>query len=130
MILALRTDSPTAELILLDDSYHPIAEVQWRADRQLAQELLGKIQELLHAHSTDMKGLTGLIGYRGPGSFTGLRIGLTVMNTLAYGLGVPIVGAQTEEWVEQGCRRLSAGDNDQIVLPEYGAEARITLPKK
>lgn len=130
MILCLKTDAPQAQLVLLDASGKPLADEAWQADRRLADELLGHLQDFLKQHGTSFTELTGLIVYKGPGSFTGLRIGITTMNTIAYALSIPIVGVTGEQWMKVGGERLQAGDSDKIVLPHYGAEARITPPKK
>jgi len=130
VILAIRTDSPLAILCLLDADGKVLQQEQWQADRQLAKELLGKLEALLQTQQTSWNDVRGLIVYRGPGSFTGLRIGITVMNTIAYAQSIPIVGVMGENWREEGVQRLAAGENDKVVLPEYGAEARITKPRK
>lgn len=129
MYFALRTDSPQAELYLYDGEQR-IAHELWQADRRLALELLGHIETFLAAADKTFADLDGLVVFRGPGSFTGLRIGITVMNTVSYAQTIPIVGASGDDWLSQGIGRLVNGDNDQVVLPEYGAEARITKPKK
>lgn len=129
MYLAIRTDSPQAELFLYDGAKQ-VAHELWQADRRLALELLGHTEAFLVATNKTFADLNGLLVYRGPGSFTGLRIGITVMNTISYAQSIPVVGETGEEWLTQGVQRLLAGDNDQVVLPEYGAEARITKPKK
>lgn len=130
MLLGLRTDSGVAELRLLTDAGVPVADSSWKADRELAHGLLRKIDQFLTEHALTLQDITGLFVFEGPGSFTGLRIGLTVVNTLAYSLKVPIVGECGEEWVGDAAVRLQKGDNDQVVLPFYGADARITTPKK
>lgn len=130
MILAIRTDSPQATLSLLDSNGAELQTEHWQADRRLARELLGKIEDLLKTQNATWADLTGLVVYRGPGSFTGLRIGITVMNTIAYSQDIPIVGTHGESWLADGVKSLSAGKNDQVVLPEYGADARITKPRK
>lgn len=130
MILALRTDAPEVEYALLDKDGREIVREKWLAERRLAQELLGRLQALLADQQHTFSDLEGLIGFRGPGSFTGLRIGLTVLNTVAYAESVPVVGTMGEDWVRQGIERLVRGEDDRVVLPEYGAEARITKPKK
>lgn len=130
MILGLKTDNPTAELVLLGDGGALIEREEWLAERRLAKELLGRLEALLQRHDADWTKLGGLIVFKGPGSFTGLRIGITVMNTIAYAQAIPIVGQQGERWREDGAVRLGTGEDDGVVLPEYGAPARITTPKK
>lgn len=130
MILAIKTDNPTAELILLNRDGEVLEREVWLAERRLALELLSKLEALLKRHEVNWDMLSGLIVYEGPGSFTGLRIGITVMNTIAYSRSIPIIGQTGEGWCEAGMKRLHAGDSDQIVLPEYGAPARITQPRK
>ena len=74
--------------------------------------------------------LTGVIVYKGPGSFTGLRIGIATMNTLSYSLNIPIVGTTTEEWVAIGKKALLDTRAGNYVLPLYGSAPTITKPKK
>ena len=130
MILSLRTDSPTAYVGLHTSEGEKIAELSWLAERRLAHELLGKIETFLIENKIMWDGLSGLVVFKGPGSFTGLRIGITVANTIAYAQEFPIVGAQGEAWEKDGVSQLIEGQDDRIVLPEYGAPARITQPRK
>lgn len=131
MILAIRTDQPTAELHLLSDEGDGVLEVfSWQAHRELSQTLLTQIEGLLTRHHADKRRLTGIVVYQGPGSFTGLRIGVTVANTVAYGLGLPIAAAQGDDWVEVAVKQLIKNQRHDIIIPEYGSEANITAPRK
>lgn len=130
MILTIRTDNPDAEVGLFNNDGTQLDYYKWHADRSLAKELLATIRDRLATQQADWTGITGLVVFEGPGSFTGLRIGLTVANTIAYGQNVPIVAEQGGDWVQNGVKRLTSGGNDRLALPHYGAEANITMPKK
>lgn len=131
MTLGIRTDTATAQLVLLEpNSGHEQARLERELGRSMAKELLGCLEELLSQQAINWRAVTGIVVYQGPGSFTGLRIGVTVANTLAYALQVPVVGQVGETWLADGAQRLSAQKNDRIVAPEYGAEAHITSPRK
>ncbi len=130
MILALRTDSNLTELKLMSDQGTLIKEMQWESGRELSDHLLDKIGELITEINKDWNDLEGLVVFQGPGSFTGLRIGATVANALAYVRNIPIVGTTGAQWVDDGVHRLNTGDNDKQVTPHYGAEPNITKPKK
>lgn len=129
IILTIRTDKPEAEVGLYDDAAQLAYEV-WTAHRQLAETIHGTIEALLKKQGKTWADIGGVVCYQGPGSFTGLRIGLTVGNALAYSLGIPVVATRDPQWLETGVQRLDAGDNDHEALPFYGAEAHITPPKK
>ncbi len=128
-ILTVRTDKPTAEIGLYKDA-QKLAYVTWQAHRQLAETLHKQIAGLLKSQHNDLNDLGGLIVFKGPGSFTGLRIGASVANALAAALNLKIIGAVGEDWIEQGLKTLNAGLDDKQVVPEYGAEARTTTQKK
>ncbi len=129
LIVTIRSDNPEAEVGLYDDD-QKIDYVTWTAHRQLAETLHGKIRGILKANGYALNDIEAVAYYEGPGSFTGLRIGLTVANALAYALEVPIVGSTADTWIEDAVRRLEKGENQIIGIPEYGAEAHITLPRK
>lgn len=107
-----------------------VDRIEWTAGRQLSSSLLDKIEELLDRNHKTWKDLSGIVTYEGPGSFTGLRIGITVANTAAYILNIPIVGATGDEWMKQGVSKLNSDHFDDIVMPHYGSEPNITSPKK
>lgn len=107
-----------------------LKNITWSADRKLAKDLLSNINNLLLENKLTLNDLTGLAIYKGPGSYTGLRIGITVMNTLASSLEIPIIGSEGDDWQENALKRLSNNEDDQLVLPEYGALPHITRPKK
>ena len=128
MIIALKTDTSVTNLVLLNADGSELDRDQWESGRQLSSQLLEHIHGLLQRHHRSWEALTGVIVFRGPGSFTGLRIGVTVANTIAYAQGIPIVGTMGEGWAEKGSQRLVAGESDTQVLPHYGADANITKP--
>ncbi len=129
IIVTIRTDRSEAEIGLFDDQ-NKLAYEKWLAHRELSTTILVKIKELLSSGGKDWNDIDAAVCFKGPGSFTGLRIGLTVANTLASQLNIPIVGAAGDEWLPKGTGRLLANENDKMVVPEYGAAAHITKPKK
>jgi tRNA threonylcarbamoyladenosine biosynthesis protein TsaB len=130
-ILTLRTDKPEAEVGVYDMDGKQLGYHVWHAHRELSVTLLGVIRDELARLSATFQDIGAVVIFRGPGSFTGLRIGVTVANTLSYGLGVPIIGvAEEQDWIERGLTRLQAGEDDRLILPEYGAEAHITKQRK
>ncbi|HET9174555.1 MAG TPA: tRNA (adenosine(37)-N6)-threonylcarbamoyltransferase complex dimerization subunit type 1 TsaB [Candidatus Saccharimonadales bacterium] len=129
LLLTIRTDKPDAELGLFSDEQQ-LAYDSWEAHRQLAETIHLRIRHMLTDHGHTMQDLEGLVVFKGPGSFTGLRIGLTVANAMAQALQVPIVATNGEQWRELGIARLQHGDNETIALPEYGGEPHITQQKK
>lgn len=129
IILTIRTDKPEAEIGLYDDQKQLAYEV-WMAHRALAETLHSKIEALLASQQKSWTDIQGIACYQGPGSFTGLRIGLTVANALAYSYQLPVVAVQDPQWLETAIGRLLQGERDELALPYYGADAHITLPRK
>lgn len=129
IVLTIRTDKPLAQARLLQDS-KIVAQHTWQAHRQLVESLHAQIAKLLQSKKLDWHDLGGIIVFKGPGSFTGLRIGISTANALAYGLGVPIVAVGGKDWQKSGLSRLQTGDSDPIALPDYGAPVRVTKPRK
>ena len=145
-ILAIRTDKPVAELYVYEGQ-KKLAETRWQADRQLAETIHTEIKKILDPdkklldESSNFNGagllrklklsdLEGIVVYKGPGSFTGLRIGMSMANALAYSLKIPIVAKSGKNWLDSGIKSLLAGNDDRIALPEYDRPANTTKPRK
>lgn len=129
IILTIRTDKPEAEIGLYDNEKQ-LAYETWEAHRQLAETIHKKIEGILDKTDKKMTDLQGIVAFEGPGSFTGLRIGLSVSNALAYSLNIPIVSAGGENWRDQGIKQLLAGGNDRLAMPHYGSPVHITQPRR
>jgi len=129
LFLTLRTDKPRAELGLYEDS-RQLAYIKWPAHRQLSNTIHEKIDEILNKSSISLGEVQGIVVFKGPGSFTGLRIGLSVANGLAYGLQISVVAKSGKKWLDSGIKSLLTDSNDKIALPKYDRLANTTKPRK
>lgn len=62
-----------------------------------SEQLVPHISEVLQRSGVAKQDLTAIVVSVGPGSFTGLRIGLATAKAMAYGLQIPLVGVTTME---------------------------------
>ena len=128
MILLLDTSTPMCKLSIVGDDWR--RDIEWEANRELAMGLLAFLQKELSNNNKTWQDINGIGAFLGPGSFTGLRIGLTVLNTMADTLAIPIVGSTGEDWQKVASTKLASGVNDKMVMPFYGSEANVTKPRK
>lgn len=96
MQLAIDTSTDTASLALVQDG-RAVAELSWRCRQHHTRQLLPNLSHLLQQVELTLESVTGIIVARGPGSFNGLRVGVSSAKALAFSLGVPIVGISSLE---------------------------------
>jgi tRNA threonylcarbamoyladenosine biosynthesis protein TsaB len=89
MILAIKTDAPEAYIALFKDGQEKAAK-QWEAGRELSVQLLSTIESLCDECSTTISEIKGIVVFQGPGSYTGLRIGITTANAIGSSFTIPI----------------------------------------
>jgi tRNA threonylcarbamoyladenosine biosynthesis protein TsaB len=91
--------------------------------RQHSQKILPTILETLDDAGIDKQALDAIVFGQGPGSFTGLRIAVGVVQGLAYGLDIPVVPVSTLACLAQGeYRRRGA---DQIVVALFARKTEV-----
>lgn len=130
LILTIKTDQPEARIELLRDGTL-LEEYTWQAHRALAETLHAKINELLQKNSLSLDELGQVVVFQGPGSFTGLRIGISVANAIAYALDIPVTGLVEGHWAKRIDRKDEKSMTFQSpVVPIYGADPHITQQKK
>ncbi|MGK2896711.1 MAG: tRNA (adenosine(37)-N6)-threonylcarbamoyltransferase complex dimerization subunit type 1 TsaB [Candidatus Saccharimonadales bacterium] len=128
MILLLDTSTAECRTWLIDGDKSET--VLWQADRDLSRLLLRHLKDTLESRGYSWSDIDGIGIFRGPGSFTGLRIGMTVLNTLSDSERIPIVGGEGSDWQNEVLRKLHSGQDEKIVLPYYGRDANVTKPRK
>jgi len=96
MQLAIDTSTDTASLALVQDS-EVLAELTWRCGQNHSIELLPHLAHLLNQTKLNLQSTSCIIVARGPGSFNGLRVGISTAKGLAFSLRIPIVGISTLE---------------------------------
>ncbi len=89
---------------------------EWESGRELAEKLLSFLRDKLAENGATFDDISEITFYAGPGSFTGLRIGAAVVNTLAAELNIPLKNHH--------------GKIVKQIIPDYGRPANISAPKK
>ncbi|HRE47649.1 MAG TPA: tRNA (adenosine(37)-N6)-threonylcarbamoyltransferase complex dimerization subunit type 1 TsaB [Aggregatilineales bacterium] len=117
MLLAIDTATRLISLALYDG--HDLhAERTWRTANQHSAELMPAIQHMLAAAGILPTTLTALAVSQGPGSFNGLRIGISTAKGLAMALRLPLIAIPTLEVVAAQHRPAPADP------PYFGATAQ------
>lgn len=91
LLLAIDTASDMAGVALLAGE-SIVAESTWRSRQSHSRQLLPTLEWLLERAGFDKTHIGAIAVCLGPGSYAGMRVGVTAAKTLAYALDVPIVG--------------------------------------
>ncbi|ORM69627.1 tRNA (adenosine(37)-N6)-threonylcarbamoyltransferase complex dimerization subunit type 1 TsaB [Pantoea rwandensis] len=104
-ILALDTATEACSAALLNQQ-----QIDARfeiAPRDHTQRILPLVQDLLQVQQLELTALDALAFGRGPGSFTGVRIGIGIAQGLALGANLPMIGVSSLATMAQGAWRLT-----------------------
>ena len=100
--------------IIKDDSI--VAEIKEQLGNNLSEYTLPRIEEMLTVKNVSVDEINKIIVVNGPGSFTGIRIGLTIAKTLAWAKNIPIIPISSLE-----AMALSYDGNYDYVVPAIDA---------
>ncbi|GAB6262075.1 tRNA (adenosine(37)-N6)-threonylcarbamoyltransferase complex dimerization subunit type 1 TsaB [Photobacterium sp. CCB-ST2H9] len=156
-ILAVDTATENCSVALLTGS-DVIARCEF-APREHTTKILPMVDEVLAEAGLRLNQLDALAFGRGPGSFTGVRIGIGIAQGLAFGAELPMIGISTLAAMSQGAYRLHQADHvlaaidarmgeiywgqyqrqqngdwsvlgeEAVFPPEMAAERLVTLPE-
>jgi tRNA threonylcarbamoyladenosine biosynthesis protein TsaB len=101
VLLAIDTASHMVG-IGLDDGVQVVAEHIWQSERYHTVELAPEVARLLHQAGLEVSDLDAVAVASGPGSYTGLRIGMALAKGLALARRIPLVGVPTLDILAAG----------------------------
>ncbi len=96
LVLAFDTATPVASVALLDEE-RVIASRYFDVGNQRSRRLFGEMSQLFEISDRNWGDLGAVATTTGPGSFTGLRIGLSAAKGICFACGIPLVGIPTLE---------------------------------
>lgn len=111
VVLSIDTSSKTATAAILDDD-KILGEINYNDKREHSTILMGMIKKLLHDNNLTIDDIDGFVVSKGPGSFTGLRIGMATAKGLSFGSGKPYISISSLDALA-----LTALNFDGIICP-------------
>jgi tRNA threonylcarbamoyl adenosine modification protein YeaZ len=96
MEIAIDTSTAWGGAALSQDG-NLLAELTWKPGQNHTTELFPNMERLLQTAKSDVRSLTAVFVAIGPGSFNGLRAGISAAKGLAFSLKIPLVGISTLE---------------------------------
>ena len=94
MWLGIETSSVVSSIAVMNES-QLLGEITIQAGLTHSEQLVPHIQSLLEMTRVEKSDLKGIVVASGPGSFTGLRIGMGTAKAMAYALHIPLYGVMT-----------------------------------
>jgi tRNA threonylcarbamoyladenosine biosynthesis protein TsaB len=107
VILAINTSTPQFSLALVDEGGALLAEWTLSPRTKDFRHFMTALDHLLQVSGVALEEISGLAVAKGPGSFTGLRVGLSAAKGFCEGLGVPIVALSSLEVLASQCPGVS-----------------------
>ncbi len=96
IVLALEAATSHQSMAIFND-YELLGYLECNSSRSLTTQIIPTIHQLLGFASLNVTDIEGLAVSIGPGTFTGLRVGLATMTAFRLALGIPLVGVPTLE---------------------------------
>ena len=124
-LLALDTSTEACSVALqYNDQRLTLDEV---CPQQHSKRILPMVQQLLAESGLGLNQLDGIVFGRGPGSFTGVRIGVGVTQGLAFGADLPVFGVSTLQAMAQAAVRLHQASQVIAAIDARMAEVYLAL---
>ena len=109
MILSIETSTKICS-VALHNKEALLAETTLHVDKSHSEKLAILIKDLLSYADISSKELIAVAVAAGPGSYTGLRIGVSSAKGLCYALGIPLIAVNTLEAMASGIRKTISED--------------------
>lgn len=119
VILSIETATSVCSVALHDEDGRMVAVVELFQENAHAQKLMPLIETLLQQAGLGQDELCAVAVSSGPGSYTGLRIGVSTAKGLAYALGIPLIGVDTLNALARRAIRFVAPED--LVIPMIDA---------
>ena len=113
--LAIDTSNQTLAVAVVDGQ-EVLGQSQTMAIKNHSTALMPAVDGLMQAVGMAPKELEQIVVAKGPGSYTGLRIGVTTAKTLAQTLNIPLIGVSSLKAVAANCVGVS-----QVIVPLFDA---------
>ncbi|RYF86833.1 MAG: tRNA (adenosine(37)-N6)-threonylcarbamoyltransferase complex dimerization subunit type 1 TsaB [Chitinophagaceae bacterium] len=108
MLLMIETAVQSASVCLAKD-YTFISEMINPAEKESAAWLHTATEQLLNQNNTRLQQLSAIAISAGPGSYTGLRVGMAAAKGLCYALNIPLITINTLQIMAASIKETSAG---------------------
>ncbi|WP_430609574.1 tRNA (adenosine(37)-N6)-threonylcarbamoyltransferase complex dimerization subunit type 1 TsaB [Enterococcus sp. DIV0876] len=113
--LAIDTSNQTLAIAVVD-GHQILGQSQTMAVKNHSTALMPAIQQMMQTINVKPSDLAQIVVAKGPGSYTGLRIGVTTAKTLAQTLAIPLIGVSSLKTVAANCVGVS-----QWIIPLFDA---------
>ena len=115
--LILAVDTSTRASIVVLGRAEPLAVSRRDVQHRHGSHVLEQIDEVLAQAGRSIEAVGALAVGTGPGSFTGLRVGLATLKTMAYARVLPLVGVISSDALRLAGTRAGAAADAAVVLP-------------
>lgn len=112
-ILAIESSSDISS-VSIGDEKNIVCEYHFKHNMGLLRRLTVEIENMVNDSGLSVSDLGAIAVSLGPGSFTGLRIGITGAKMLSYALNIPIVGIPT---LKAMAKNIAVFDQNMLICP-------------
>jgi tRNA threonylcarbamoyl adenosine modification protein YeaZ len=126
LLLAIETATEEGVVALGRSDGELVARDRWPAGHAHGERLLASIEKVLAEAGASLDDVAAIVVGIGPGSFTGLRVGLAVAKGLAFGLGISVAGIETPAALAAALEGGTGGEveGSTVVLQPAGPSGR------
>ena len=125
--LILAFDTSTRGSVVVTGQASPAGVSRREAHHRHGTHLLEQIEEVLTAADATLADVVAVAVGTGPGSFSGLRVGLATAKTIAYALALPLVGVRSSDALRRAATAAGGPDDAAVVLPAGAHDHYLAL---